>query len=66
MAAAVRKKGKSLKGCIAELLKYSFSNRIKVDQEIVKAAGVNGARVEFGVPGMGEAKRIIRDYYLGG
>ncbi|MBR2561882.1 MAG: hypothetical protein IKE31_07015 [Eubacterium sp.] len=66
VAAAVRKKGKSLKGCIAELLKYSFSNRIKVDQEIVKAAGVNGARVEFGVPGMGEAKRIIRDYYLGG
>ena len=65
LAAAVRKKGKSLKGCIGELLKYSFSNRIKVDQSIVKAAGINNARVEFGVPGMGEAKRIIRDYYLG-
>lgn len=66
LAAAVRAKGKSLKGCMGELLKYSFSNRIKVDQDIVKAAGVNNARVEFGVPGMGEAKKIIRSYYLGG
>lgn len=66
MAAAVRKKGKSLKGCIGQLLKYSFSNRIKVDQDVVKAAGISNARVEFGVPGMGEAKQIIRDYYLGG
>lgn len=66
LAAAVRGKGKTLKGCIGELLKYSFSNRIKVDPEIVKAAGVKNAKVEFGVPGMGEAKRIIREYYLGG
>lgn len=66
MAAAVRKKGKSLKGCIGELLKYSFSNRIKVDKDVVKAAGISTARVEFGVPGMGEAKQIIRSYYLGG
>lgn len=66
MAAAVRKKGKSLKGCIGKLLKYSFSNRIKVDKDIVKAAGISTARVEFGVPGMGEAKQIIRNYYLGG
>ena len=66
LAIAVRNKGKTLKGCMGELLKYSFSNRIKVDQEIVKAAGINNARVEFGVPGMGEAKKIICEYYLGG
>lgn len=66
MAAAVRAKGKSLKGCMGELLKYSFSNRIKVDPDVVKAAKISGARVEFGVPGMGEAKKIIREYYLGG
>lgn len=66
LAAAVRKKGKTLKGCMGELLKYSFSNRIKVDPEIVKAAKISTARVEFGVPGMGEAKKIIRNYYLGG
>ena len=66
LAAAVRKKGKTLKGCMGELLKYSFSNRIKVDPEIVKAANISNARVEFGVPGMGEAKKIIRNYYLGG
>ena len=65
MAENVRKKGKSLKGCLAELLKYSFKNRQKLDPEIVKAAGINNARVEFGIPGMKDAKRIIREYYGG-
>lgn len=66
LAAAIRKKGKSLTGCMGELLKYSFSNRVKVHPDIVKAAGITNAHVEMGMPGMGEAKRIIRNYYLGG
>lgn len=66
IAAAVRQKGKSLKACLAELLAFSFQNRMKVDPEIVKAAKITGARVEFGIPGMAEAKKIIREYYLGG
>lgn len=65
MAAAVRKKGKSIKGCIAELLMWSFKNQIPVDFEIVKAANVkNTGRVTLGIPGMGQAKKIIREYYL--
>ena len=69
MAAAVRKKGKSLRGCIAALLKYSFTDYVKVDPEIVKLSGIKAPGLKdigFGVPGMGEAKQIIRNYYMGG
>lgn len=65
MAKAVRAKGKSLKGCMASLLAWSFKARYKVDAEIVKQAKIENARVEMGIPGMGTAKRLIREYYLG-
>lgn len=66
IAHAVRRKGKSLKGCITELLKWSFKNQQTVDKDIIKAAGVSAGRVTMGIPGMGRAKKIIREYYLGG
>ena len=66
MAHQVRKKGKSLTGCMAVLLKYSFANRITIDKKIVKEAGINASRVDFGIPGTAEAKKMIREYYLGG
>lgn len=66
MAVAIRRKGKNLKGCIAELLKWSFKNQHPVDGEILKAAGVKAGRVTLGIPGMGTAKKIIKEYYLGG
>lgn len=62
-ALQVRKKGKSLKACIAELLKWSFKNQKSIDQDIVKAAGVNASKVTLGIPGMGQAKKIIKAYY---
>lgn len=65
MAIAVRKKGKSLKGCIAALLKWSFKNQNPVNDEIKKAAGISARRVTLGIPGMGRAKQIITDYYMG-
>lgn len=65
VARAVRKKGKSLAGCIAELLKWSFQNQHKVSDKIMKAAGVNAARCTLGIPGMARAKQIITNYYLG-
>ncbi len=64
MAAAVRRKGKSIKGCIAELLKWSFAHQIPVGKEILKEAGVSAGRVTLGIPGMGTAKRIITEYYM--
>ena len=66
VAVAVRRKGKSLKGCIGALLAWSFKNQIPIDKEIIKAAGVNASKVTLGIPGMGRAKKIIREYYLGG
>lgn len=62
IAFQVRKKGKSLKGMIGALLKWSFGHQQQIDKDIIKAAGVSG-RVTLGIPGMGRAKQIIRDYY---
>ena len=65
MARKVRSKGKSLKGCIGELLKWSFHHQISVDKEILKAAGVTAGRCTLGIPGMATAKKIITNYYTG-
>lgn len=65
-ARAVRRKKKSLKGAIAALLAWSFKNQQTVDKDIVKAAGVNGAKVTLGIPGMARAKQLMAEYYLGG
>lgn len=66
LAHQVRKKDKSLKACIAALLKWSFANQVEVDKKILKAAGVSVDKVTLGIPNMGKAKEIILDYYLGG
>ena len=66
LAYQVRKKGKSLKGCIAALLKWSFSNQQQIDKDIIKAADVSTGKVTLGIPGMARAKKIITDYYMGG
>lgn len=66
LALAVRRQGKTLKGCIGELLKWSFGHQQKIDPEIVKAASISNAKVTLGIPGAGTAKKIIREYYLGG
>lgn len=65
MARAVRRKKKTIKGCIAELLKWSFAHQYNVDGDVLKAAGVN-ARCTLGIPGMATAKKIIDKYYLEG
>lgn len=65
LAHQVRKKGKSLKGCIAALLKWSFGNQQQIDKEIIKTAGITAGRVTLGIPGMARAKKIIMDYYMG-
>lgn len=64
MAVAVRRKGKSLKGCIAALLEWSMKNQKPVDKDILKAVKIN-YKVTLGIPGMGRAKRIITEYYMG-
>ena len=66
VAVAVRTKGKSIKGCIAALLKWSFTNSYDVDKNIVKQAGIRNSNVKMGIPGMATAYKLIDEYYLGG
>lgn len=66
LALQVRKKGKSLKGCIGALLAWSFKHQQGIDKDIIKAAGVSAGRVTLGIPGTARAKKIITDYYMGG
>lgn len=61
----VRKKDRSLKGCIGALLKWSHDNMRDIDPGIKKAAGFTG-NVKLGIPDSLTARHIIREYYLGG
>ena len=65
MQRAIRKRGKSLQGCIAALLKWSWEHQNPVNKEVLKEAGVKDPRVTLGIPGMGTAKKVITKYYLG-
>ena len=62
-AKQVRRKGKSVCGAIAQLLKWSFAHQWDVPKEIIKAADVKAGRITLGVPGMRTAMKIIEDYY---
>lgn len=73
MARAVRRKGKTLKGCLGKLLAWSCNHRYKIHPDIVKAAGedfkkmagTQRVEVEECTPGEGTAKKLIKEYYLG-
>lgn len=62
----IRKKEKSLKGMIGALLAWSFKNQQPIDKDIIRAAGVSAGKVTIGIPGIGRAKKIIKEYYMGG
>lgn len=68
IAAAVRRKGKSLKGCIAELMTWSFENAKPVDKDIIgtakKSVKTLPDRISLGIPGIGTAKKLITEYYM--
>lgn len=69
MRLAVRRKGKSLKECIGKLVKWSLDHAENVDKDIIKAAGLPSwaqKGCKLGIPGMGTAKQLIKEYYLGG
>ena len=83
LASAVRRKDRSLNGCIAELLLESLLHQKQVDRDIlkivenrVKERGINLKKecgmepgwlqyTKLGFPGMGQVKKLIRDYYMG-
>lgn len=69
---AVRKKGKSLKGCIAKIIEFSFDKKEPVSKEILAETWVNhnGKREKFkgdlylGFPNMAETQKLVKEYYL--
>lgn len=65
MAVAVRKKDKSLKGCIAAILEWSFGHQQPVDKDIITKANVKAGRITLGIPGQATARKLIRGYYGG-
>ena len=64
MALAVRRKGKSLKDCMAKIMKESSEKRARMDDRIAKAAGIP-TPVYIGTATKARIKEIARDYYLG-
>ena len=72
ICAAVRKKGKNLKDCMASILKFAFENKVRISDKIVDATKVrhNGKEeqmrkpVYLGIPNRTEVKQLIRDYYM--
>ena len=73
MCAAVRRKGKSLKECMAVMLAFSFDNKIQISDKIVNATTIthNGKKVPLkrpiymGKPNRMETREMIKKYYLG-
>lgn len=72
MRDAVRRKGKSLRDCMAELIAFSFKNKKQVSNKIASVTKVehNGKTepirtpLYLGAPTRKDAKIIIKDYYL--
>ena len=72
VCAAVRKKGKSLRDCMATLIAFAFENKVQVSDKITKVTKVkHNGKLEpvntplyLGVPNKTEAKKIIIEYYL--
>lgn len=68
---AVRKKGKSMTGCMAKLMAFAFENKVQISEEIIKATKINhNGKVEqmrglvyMGIPNKREVRQIVREYY---
>lgn len=63
MSLAVRRKGKTLTEVFARILKEGFDTKARLDDRIVKAAGLKPP-VYMGIPGKAAVRKIIREYYL--
>ena len=64
MAIAIRKKGKRLEKCMAQILKVSFEAKAQLDDRIVRAAGLKPP-IYLGMPGKAQIRKIAEKYYKG-
>lgn len=63
MSLAVRRKGKTLTEVFARILKEGFNTKTRLDDRIVKAAGLKPP-IYMGMPGKAVVRKIVREYYL--
>lgn len=63
---AVRRKDKSLIGCLGHILSWSYSHAYEINKGIVEASGIKmSGKVKLGIPGSGTVKKLIVEYYTG-
>ena len=65
LAAAVRKKDKSLAGALGTVLKKAWEIKHNLHRDILDAAGLKG-NVQSGSPGERKVVKLMKNYYLGG
>lgn len=61
---AVIPKEKTLLECMEKVLKFSFENKVRVNDEIAKAAGIR-TPLYLGYPNRTQLKQLITEYYMG-
>lgn len=62
LADAITFGGKSIKDLLGKILKLAFETKIKVHDDIAKAAGIR-TPLYMGIPGTGDIKKIIGEFY---
>ncbi len=63
---AVRRKDKSLVGCLGHILSWSYNHAYEIDKAIVNASGIKmSGKVKLGIPGSGTVRKLIMEYYTG-
>ncbi len=73
ICAAVRKKDRHIRDCMALLIRFAFENKVQVSNKIVNVTKVthNGKEEPFrgplylGIPNRAQVRKIVREYYLG-
>lgn len=60
---AVMKSDRKLVDCMGSALRYAFENKVKLNDDVVKAAKLDPP-IYLGVPGKAELKKLITDYYM--
>ncbi len=54
--------GKSIKDLLGKVLKQAFESKVRVNDDIAKAAGIR-TPLYLGIPGTGDVKKIIDEFY---
>lgn len=62
LADAITFDDKKIKDLLGEILKQAFETKIKVHDDIAKAAGIR-TPLYMGIPGTGDIKKIIGEFY---